>query len=151
MKFLRRYRFARWLVLSVAMITLVFLPPLGAACACTDCGPSEVAACCSTAETAGCCCTAATCCAPKPAAEGCCVSSESNGGCECTAVPASREPAPLPASDSTANEVTAVTTLQADWQLPPVIPVVADGCYEADFGPPPRAVSVQIAFCIWRN
>jgi hypothetical protein len=152
---LRRCRLGRWLILSLAIVALVALPPLRTACACVSCGTTESSACCSAAKAAGsakaCCCAAQTCCStPAPAAT-CCTTTESTDGCECTAVPDSREPAPVPSSDSPLKEVTSVTTLQADWLLPAVVPVVADGCHEAAFGPPPRAVSVQIAFCVWRN
>lgn len=156
MNLLRRCRTARWLILSLAIISLVALPPLGASCVCASCGAGDKAAenagCCSTAEpaaNAACCCSAATCCSQPAAAETCCALTD--GGCECMAVPDSREPAPLPSSDSPAKDLTVTATLQADWQLPAVIPVVADGCHESALGPPPRAVSVQIAFCVWRN
>src|SRR5690606_11287465 len=103
-----------------------------------------------------CCCSAVTCCAsPKPVAS-CCSTNEScstpaTSGCECTAVPASREPAPVPTPDSSPQKAPVATTVHADWQLPAVIPVVADGCREAAFGPPPRPTSLQIAYCVWRN
>lgn len=151
---LRRCRLGRWFILSLAIVALVALPPLRTVCACVNCGSTDIAACCSPAKSAGikaCCCSAHTCCATPTPVASCCVAEEATAGCECTAVPESREPAPVPAPDSAAKEVTQVATLQADWLMPAVIPVVAEGCREAPFGPPLRTVSVQIAFCVWRN
>jgi hypothetical protein len=147
---LRRCRSARWLILGLATIAFAVLPPLRTACACISCGTSHASACCSPKADG----TKSCCSQPKPVAS--CCSTEAcatpaASGCECTAVPASREPAPLPTQDSAAKDVTAATTLHADWQLPAIVPVVVDGCRESAFGPPPRPTSLQIAFCVWRN
>ncbi|WP_254513307.1 hypothetical protein [Anatilimnocola floriformis] len=152
MNFLRHRRTPRWLVLSLAILSLAVLPPLQAACVCADCGQTQQTSCCTPSEnvaTGSCCCAAKTCCSvPTAASADRCCSSDS-AGCECTAVPDSREPAPVPA-DSAAKQAPISTVVYADWTLPAAVPTRVDGAAKIS-GPPFKPVSLQIALCVWRN